>query len=578
MTSISHWRDSLLHAIEDAALLRRPRRVSRKDGAVVLVGRISVEGREAELVVNVEPLLRHQLPTFVLQPWDAFGFIPHIDSSGLICFLEHEGMVFDWRRPFDVIRECFDHIQRTLRAGVTRANLEDFVDEFEVYWQRLPDHKVALADLHLLDEVGEVVIGRSDNLNLPLRLAHTVDGLRQIAGLPGAHGPWMVSRAIYLPLEAGTLLVPPRSDQPFWSLDDARCLLEYCSLANRTQMTELLGKHVCSTEYVIVRLPRPSGGAALFGIQFDGVGAAHPLAEQGYAAQLIPVVIARRDRDYLVQRGGGHMELRNKRVLLLGCGAVGGHVAWELARAGLDDITLLDPDTLEPHNTYRHVLGRRYWGYKKAQALKQEIRANLPFAHIRAVTETIERALIVGSITFGAYDLIISAMGNPTTELALNEHVRSVQEGPPVLFTWLEPLGIGGHAVLTGMPGAGCYECLYTAPDDPAGALYNRAAFAAPNQTFHRSLAGCDTIHTPYGSLDAAQTAQLAVRLAIDVLTGCEQHNQLRSWKGHAETFCQHFELSSRYLVSADEFAQQEQSFSSLSCRICGESQDEQHR
>jgi molybdopterin/thiamine biosynthesis adenylyltransferase len=563
----------LLQAIADAGLLRHPRRVSLDGDAVALIGQISIKEQTVELGINVDPLLRHHLPIFALRPWDALGFIPHIDSHGTICFLEHEGIVFDWRRPFDVVRESFDLVRHTLRDGVTGANHADFVNEFEVYWQRLQPQTLALADVELSDAVREIVLGSSPNARTQLRLADDIYGLRRIAGTLGDHGPWSASRAIYLPLETGTQLVPPRYDQPFWKLEDVRRLLTHCSAANRDRLAQLVGDRIYKSEYLIVRLPRPAGGEALFGIQFDGVASTHPLLEGGYAARLTPIAIVRRDKYYLVQRGGGAVELAAKRVLLIGCGAVGGHVAWEMARAGVEQITLVDPDILRPENTYRHVLGKRYWGQPKARALQHNMMANLPFARMSAVMETIEHAIAVGQINLQEYDLIVSAMGNPTAELALNERVRGLDNGPPIVFTWLEPLGIGGHAVLTGVSTVGCFECLYTALEDSMGALQNRASFAAPNQIFHRALTGCDSAHTPFGSLDAAQTAQLAARLAIDALTGSERRNCLRSWKGSAEAFAASFELSPRYRLSRDELAQQEARFASPSCRVCGQRQ-----
>lgn len=572
----TRWRNNLLRAIEKDHLLRSPRRVVISDSIVALAGRVDVEGCEVEIAIIVDPLLQHHLPIFLLRPWDALGFIPHIDPSGVICFLDNEGIVFDWRRPLDVVRECFDHVQRTLRDGVKGANHSDFIDEFEVYWQRLEGHVTALADLELPDEATEVIIASSPNADPSFRLAKNAEGLRRVPSSPGEYGPWSASRAIYLPLEAGTTLVPPRSDQPFWNVHDVRRLLAYCSTENRTRLAELIGHRVYKREYLIVRLSRPSGGVAIFGIRFDGVESQHPLANDGDAKQLTPIAIVRRDKYYLVQRGGGHMELVNKRVLLLGCGAVGGHLAFELSRAGVEQLTLVDPDVLDPQNTYRHVLGKRYWGKKKARALEQEIRLQLPFSRVHAVTETIETALATNQINLNEYDLIVSALGTPTSELALNERVHQLEGGPPIIFTWLDPYGIGGHALLTGIKSnIGCFECLYTTPHG-SEELYNRASFAVGGQTFRRSLASCDSLHTPYGSLDAAQTAQLATRLAIDVLIEREQQNRLRSWKGDAEAFTTAgFILAPRYSLSMDELARQEIHFASVSCRICGARRNE---
>src|SRR3546814_10106184 len=45
--------------------------------------------------------------------------------------------------------------------------------------------------------------------------------------------------------------------------------------------------------------------------------------------------------------------LRDKKVLLIGCGAIGSFVACELARAGVGGLDLLDKDVLEPGNSVR---------------------------------------------------------------------------------------------------------------------------------------------------------------------------------------------------------------------------------
>ena len=148
-----------------------------------------------------------------------------------------------------------------------------------------------------------------------------------------------------------------------------------------------------------------------------------------------------------------------------------------------------------------------------------------------------------------------------------------MKDGPPILFAWLDPLGIGGHAVLTGNGGKpGCFECLYTPPQETNEALHNRASFAAPNQTFRRSLAGCDSLHTPYGSIDAVQTAHLAARLVINTLIGKERDNRLRSWKGDADAFtAAGFHLAPRHQLTENALAQLETHYPSSRCRICGE-------
>jgi len=379
---------------------------------------------------------------------------------------------------------------------------------------------------------------------------------------------------LYLPLDSGTRLLPPQSDPPFWGVDGIGRLLHHCSAENRERLEALLQQRDHTHKYLIARLPRPAGDAVFFGVRFEELGEKHPLANTDTASAITPIYIHRRDRRYLVQRGGGQVALAEKRVLLIGCGAVGGHVAFGLSRAGVEQLHLVDPEVLEPENTYRHVLGKSYWGVEKAIALQRALRAQLPFSRAESFVDTIEQLMASNAVDVFAYDIIVSAVGNPTSELALNERARRKISSPPVVFAWAEPYGIGGHAVLTGIAGPpGCFECLYTGSDTEY--LHNRASFAASGQVFRRSTAGCHSLYTPYGSLDAEQTAQLATRLAVETLVGRAQENRICSWKGDSAAFvAEGFKLSGRYRQSLDKLKQLETSFASDICPVCRSGED----
>jgi len=65
--------------------------------------------------------------------------------------------------------------------------------------------------------------------------------------------------------------------------------------------------------------------------------------------------------------------MREKRVVILGCGSVGSLVALELARAGVVHFILSDADVLEYHNVCRHQCGIEDVGALKVHALKRRI-------------------------------------------------------------------------------------------------------------------------------------------------------------------------------------------------------------
>jgi molybdopterin-synthase adenylyltransferase len=441
--------EPVLCAVEELGLFSHPRRPATPEGSntAVLEGEVTIEGYDVTLQLVLDHSFPLRLPRFILRPWDALGFIPHVDQSGLVCFLDAEGIVLDRRRPVEVIREAWQRVVGILADGVTKRNMTDFAEEFEWHWRRVQGGVAACSVLTPSEEVEEVLV--TINRDRPLWVAHRA---RDIAAFVNTARPMRgqtLQRALYLPLECGTVIVPPRPDRPFWSVQDVRDLLSHVSAANQKRLRQFLKRRARSREYVIVRLPRPSGGTTLFGIRFDGVHERHPLHDEGTAGRLIPMYIQRWDYAYLVQRGGGTTALATNGVLLAGCGAVGGHLAFELARAGVGALTLVDPDTLLPENSYRHVLGRRYWGKNKAEALKEEIEAQLPYVRVTAVVASLEAAVADGSVNIAEYDMLLLALGNPTVELAINEHLHALRDGPPAVFTWLEPLRIGGHALLT---------------------------------------------------------------------------------------------------------------------------------
>ncbi|MER9533875.1 ThiF family adenylyltransferase [Mesorhizobium sp. M0309] len=59
--------------------------------------------------------------------------------------------------------------------------------------------------------------------------------------------------------------------------------------------------------------------------------------------------------------------LKEKRILVVGVGAVGAPVAIELARNGCGTLDLVEHDILEPGNTIRWPLGAAAWGQRKTE-------------------------------------------------------------------------------------------------------------------------------------------------------------------------------------------------------------------
>ena len=80
--------------------------------------------------------------------------------------------------------------------------------------------------------------------------------------------------------------------------------------------------------------------------------------------------------------------LRRKRVLVVGCGGLGGHLIDQLARIGIGALRVVDGDVFEPSNLNRQLLSEvALLGTGKAKAAAAHVRRVNPDVAIEAVEE-----------------------------------------------------------------------------------------------------------------------------------------------------------------------------------------------
>jgi len=526
-------------------------------------GYISIENQPVKLGVSLDQFFPLSLPIIFLKPFDALGFIPHIAKNGWVCYVQNEGLLCDRNNPVGIIRDALLRTKQLLSDGLNQKNRKDFLDEFEFYWGQLGNVQSLESFIPLGNKPQRIIATKFNDKYIAINDCYIdIHNYEQCTSY----------NAIYLPLNSNSFVFPPSFNQ-FWTLEEIRnVILSNISTESKQFLKDIARKKVKNEEIVILSQITPSGNMVVFGILFTGVELAHPLMEGAKVRDSIPLLLSRRDKNYLLPRGGSQIELNNKRVALIGCGSVGGFISQDIIRAGVQNLTLIDKDILEPANTFRHVMGYNDSYHKKVLALKEELEIKRPYISITAQDQSIEELIAHKQFHFNDFDLIVVALGVPTIELYLNQLCHITKNSPPIIFTWLEPYGIGGHALLTNNGGCnGCLECLYLS-DTPEqnDTLFNKASFAEKGQTFAKTLTSCGSLFTPYSALDSAQTAILATRLAISVLNSEERDNPILSWKGDDKNFLQaHFKLSSRYSQTANELFEKRYSYKNDNCPIC---------
>ena len=94
-------------------------------------------------------------------------------------------------------------------------------------------------------------------------------------------------------------------------------------------------------------------------------------------------------RDRLYARGAYPSKVQATPIVVFGCGALGSSIAEILARGGVHQISLVDPDLIKFGNLCRHTLDGSSVGLNKAQALAERLLRANPLSKIKGYSERV---------------------------------------------------------------------------------------------------------------------------------------------------------------------------------------------
>lgn len=168
--------------------------------------------------------------------------------------------------------------------------------------------------------------------------------------------------------------------------------------------------------------------------------------------------------------------LGGKKVLVAGCGGLGGFVIEYLVRLGVGNITAVDGDCFEESNLNRQLLSSvSRLGYSKALAAKERASDVNPEVAFTAVENfiTADNAL---SLIRG-HDLVIDALDNAGSRLILED--AAAECGIRIIHGAVQGLNV---QVITAPPGKNRLHCLYKSakPDAARGPKLKSTLVMAP--------------------------------------------------------------------------------------------------
>lgn len=148
-------------------------------------------------------------------------------------------------------------------------------------------------------------------------------------------------------------------------------------------------------------------------------------------------------------------KLKLANVLIVGCGGIGCSSAELLARAGVGQITLIDPDQVEMSNLQRQVaFTPQNLGDFKAEALAKRLIEINPYIRLKSVVEKFDADN--GCQLVAAQDLVLDGCDNFSTRYLVSQFCKEEN----VALISASAIGFQGQLFMQDGHSA-CYECLF---------------------------------------------------------------------------------------------------------------------
>lgn len=314
----------------------------------------------------------------------------HVNASGHVCLWRADDISLAWLRWHDIS----DRIEQWTERARTGWQPQDFALDAWLGFSRT-HHAIVTLDLPALRPT--LRDGTSGILHVRIKPLHWQ--LRAGAAREGQlHATWYARTA--------QLTTPRTLEQVRESLTTAQQRNLDRNLARRADVPP--GVRSGGLDLILLTWDRGLGQDAM-AISFGGAGD----RLTAHSHQLAPI-----DHESLLRRAGPDATLlHSKTAAIVGCGAIGSHVAVQLATSGIGHLRLSDADTLLPANLVRHAAPGYLVGALKTAAVKAAVQERAPWTDVE-VAGSITGPASALTLARGA-DIVIDTTGQTALSLLL---------------------------------------------------------------------------------------------------------------------------------------------------------------
>ena len=454
-----------------------------------------VNEKKFELFTALNELFPYEFPKIYAEgeTSDYIDGLLHVNPDSTICCFNESKCFPNPSEPNEVIIACFLQAKKIITEGINGKNKEDFLDEFNAYWDN-----VSKKFFYLLTELPAkckvLYYNWSDLYSFICTDKHLLkEKLKELA-VAGEDAELL--KCLYVPLYKAISEIP-KTHQDINDIikNNSHYYDDYCSFLKK----ESLQGHliIMSLEY--------NGSLIVFGVFHKRIPKLNGF-RHGHAPLQLALINGLGDEKIekysiwdltqkrLFTRGGDGIK-RDITVSVIGCGSLGGFLVNAFASCGVSKFKLIDKESISEDNIARHVCGFDSIGKKKVIALKHELLFHNPNIEFQ-VYEKSANSLLEKELEFlNNTDIIICTAADAPLEKHLTDFYNQGKIGKRLAIMWVEAYALCGHIILLNKP-QNIFDELYDKQ------LNFCETVIKASDSYLKREAGCQSTYMPYSGLN----------------------------------------------------------------------------
>jgi hypothetical protein len=503
-----------------------------RDGErVIFVGRLQVDGRDASVEFSISDWDFFALPDIRLleRPKWLNGQRSHLSANNTLCYVRREEVLVNPRNVEEIIDNCLAQAAHVLHD--VAANKSSLVrdEEFFAHWTGGSHPFLTFFTIGSTEPLTVIVLKRDAPIGEQYLFTRNNKATLATCKALGWKTESLNAFVVHVSLKS-----PPAFAREGWPPRTVKATLNWLraiSLETDSAIRrEFESADAVAAKVICVLIDCPLGHFGFwFSPDFTGVDRNYFVKRPNEFPNRLQKI------EHLINRfvcedisptfiHGRNIADQNtlcgKKILLVGCGTIGGYIGTFLSRVGAGteggELAIVDKETLSSGNLGRHVLTLKDIHVSKSKALAKHIQDTFPYTEV--VAHQCDVRLVA---EINTYDLIVDATGSTIVSMWLNKQQQyALHTGaifPALLYAWLEGQGEAAAAFLCDGKLHACYECLWVFEHgQPPRTRYPQLRDGTDR---FRRPADCSS-YMPFPVSASVECASLALKLALSWNSG----------------------------------------------------------